>query len=530
MLNNKQLENLLYDMSSFYRDFLPLDNKLMKLFKIYAKTIDYVWEVYKEASDSRFISTVRTLSTIPYFKLNIDDAAYDLNTARLLARMNFEEQIAYLDKEQKYAPISYVLKDASGEPVVYSMRLFVDYSDTEPLKLYEDYFIRSNRLYLLPNYIQKKRKAVHFLHAFDIKLQDNTLEKNFGTRFSLQAGPLLPRYEYRDVIEAYIRAFQGKMTIKSLKESIALATKWEKFSLEDKFSPTISERKLKLYEDWIISPNKFIVSLPEELIPDKIKINIIRSLMDEIKDSSSDYMVFFDIDRLDPYIFPSKDYPKIYYNRAETGTYEDGSEVTNVSLVIQEYPLDVGGRYDTVFEYNWNLRYDDPAGNEIIGIKQLPRPVKEKSSISDSTQVLYRSSPKIPRSFMSHYNPVTGAITFTVLPSDDGTIHFELYGAKQKKGPYELIEILKNDKTKPLLHFQNSANPEEHLYYKSRAVDAEHRSLFTMTINLNNEIEFDEEEAIDENRLLDDTHAFSRSVGVENLLSYLFDLTIYHKE
>jgi hypothetical protein len=262
MLSTQQLENMLYQMSNFYRDYLPVDNQLMKLINAYSRTIDYVWTILGEANDSRFVSTTRTLSTIPYYRVNIDDGMYSQSTAEIISRLSFEEQIAYLDKEKVYSSFAFNEKDAVGEPTVYGLRLFVNFTDSNPLKLYQDYFLRSNRMYLLPSYILKRTQTVHYLHAFDIKINDNTLEKNFGNQFSLQVGPLLPRYEYRDVLEAYIRAFQGQMTIKSIRESILLATKWKGFEVQDYKSPTISPRKLKLYENMIISPFKFIVSLP----------------------------------------------------------------------------------------------------------------------------------------------------------------------------------------------------------------------------------------------------------------------------
>lgn len=368
LLNKKQVEELLYDLSSFYRDFLPVDNQLMKLFDIYAHTINYAWDVFGEAHDSKYVSTTRTLSTIPYFKVNIDEAMYDLKTTQMLTRMTFEEQVAYLDKERKYASFVFNTKDAAGEPTVFSMRLFTKFSDGDALRIYEDYFVRSNRLYLLPNYMLKRKQTVHFLHAFEIKINDNSLEKNFGSRFDINAGPLLPRFEYRDVLEAFEKVFKGDMTIKAIKESIKLATKWETFKLEDFKSPNISPRKKQLYDDWIVSPNKFLLTLPESLIQDKVRINIIKSLLEEAKQADKDYMFFFDIFRKDFYTPRSQSFPTVRYNRGEELFVQDEQHVEQVKMTFIDYPLDVEGRYDTSYSYNYNLQYDDPPGNEIIGL------------------------------------------------------------------------------------------------------------------------------------------------------------------
>jgi hypothetical protein len=463
MLSNKQIEDMLYTLSSFYRDFLPVDNSMMKLVNIYAQTIDYVWNVYAEANDSRFVSTARTMSMVPYFKVDIDESLYDLNTARVLSRMTFDEQIAYMDKEGIYTPFTFYDKDNAGDPIVYSMRLFVNFTDKTPIKLYEEYFIRSNRLYLLPSYIQNRKKVVHYLHAFDIKINDFTLEKNFGTRFSLQPGPLLPRYEYRDVLEAYIRAFQGKMTIKSIRESIQLATKWESFDIEDYKSPSISPRKLELYTQWVISPFRFIVSLPESLIPDKIKINIVRTLLSEIKEAHTDYMIFFDIDRLDPYAMPMIAKPTIDYQRGETFIPEDESNVQMVKMKFLEDPMNFGN-YDSSYYYNWNLQYD--------------------SGMAEHARVIYHSSPRIPRSFMAAKNPTTGDITFTTSSNVDETIEFELHASADGIEPYVLIETVVNDSAAPTISYQHNANGSGKLYYKSRAKDPNNISMFTLPIDV----------------------------------------------
>lgn len=523
MLSKKQREELLYSLSSFYRDFLPVDNQLLKLYDIYAKTINYAWDVFGEANDSRFISSTRTLSTIPYFKVDINDAVYDLTTARMLTRMNFEEQIAYLDKEKKYSSFVFTKQDAAGDPSVYGMRLFVDFTDTEPLKLYQDYFLRSNKLYLLPGYIQRKRKAVHYLHAFDVKYNDFTLEKNFGTRFNLEAGPLLPRYEYRDVLEAHMRAFRGDMTIRSLKESIKLATKWESFELEDMKSPTISKQKLKLYEDWIISPNKFLVSLPEILISGKIKINIIRALMSEVKEADKDYMIFFDIDRIDPYIFPMNRYPTISYQRGEKLTPEDDSAVSFVSLQIKDYPLDVAGRYDTVFFYNLNMQYDDPPGNEIVSIKQTPGNFEDTPDMADSFDITPLDSPSFPKNFKANKEESTGQITFSVSSDSAETTQFELYAAANETDEYELVETINNDPSVPTLYFQHQAKDSGYQYYKSRSIAATEPSFFSRVIDVSESM-FSDIENIDDTYSLEDSYQLNELNSGETFISYLFDL------
>ena len=507
MLNKEQLENILYQFSSFPRDFLPLENQLMKMVNIYAKTIDYAWDVFKEANDSSFISTTRTLSTIPYFKISIADALYDLQTARMLARMSFEEQVAYLDKEGKYTSFRFDGKDNAGEPVVYHMRLFVDFDETNQLNMYEDYFFRSNRLYLLPSYVQRRNKPVNYLHAFDIKYNDFSLEKNYGSLYNLQAGPLLPRYEYRDTLEAFIRAFSGNMTIRSLKESIQLATKWERFKVEDRLSPDISKRKLELYDNWVISPNQFLVTLPEYLIPDKVKVNIIRTLLHETKEVDKDFMIFFDVSRREKLPIPDKNVLTLNHNRRERLSCGDNPVAWTV-IRVKDYPLDLFSRYDTVFYYNFNLKYDDP------------RNVEDEMNTLSKVTINHRTL-QIPREF----GFVNVTETFKRIGFSTGLegAAFELYGAEEEYGEYVLLEELTGVANHTTATFAFPINAQGPSYFKARSKRGEETSLFTIAIT-NREFGFSEDEVVNEDHLINDENNIQDKMDTADFVSKLLGI------
>ena len=481
MLDKKQLDDLLYQLSSFYRDFLPVDNALLKLYRIYSQTLSYAWTMFQEAEDSRYITTTRTMRTIPYYKLSIEAAMYDLNTARILARESLVNQIDYLDKHELYETFTFAKTDLGGEPTVASCRLFVGFSDKTPLVLSEDYFIRSNRLYLLPKYVQRKKRATHFLHAFDVKVNDNTLEKNFGTIYNLQTGTLFPRHKYRDVLEAFSRSMKGDMTIRQLKESIALSTKWEVFDVEDRLSPSLSPQKRKLYDDWIVSPNKFMITLPESLIKDKIEQNIVRMLLSEVKDVIYDYMIFFEISRRDQ--MPALMDRKITYHHKQINNMtpeDEGNFELYMSFV--DYAFDLFGRYDTTFHYDLSLQYDDPPGNEIISLHQNGLTKREQMPLAESRiKVKVYTDPRIPRNFKG--TRFAEGVIFSLNVSQDSTTAFQLYAADEINGPYSLIESLNNSTSGNSLVFQHHANSGGKRYYKARAISGNKRSLFTLPID-----------------------------------------------
>lgn len=485
MLNEWQSEQLLEKLSSFYQDHLPMDNQLLELYDLYARTIDYVWNVYHEANDSRFVSTTRTLETIPYAKIHLNNAAYDLNTARRLSRMTFDEQIRELDDEGLYTELHFGRYDASGPPIIYSLRLFVGFGDDEPLELYKDYFVRANRVYLLPHYIQNRTRTVYHMHAFDVKKLSHTLEKNFGSLFRMEVGPLLPRYEYRDVLEAFIRVFQDDMTIKSIRENIQLATKWRNFALHDYKSPFISTQKKRLYDDWVISPLRFLLVLPESAIQDKVKVNIVRSMLHEVKESQTDFMIFFDIHRIDGHTLPMERYPTIDVHKIESVTPQDYSEENKVLLKFVEHPLDVAGRYDTSFYYNFNLQYDDPPANEIISIKQKEQ-FEDVSNNNYSQAKIRFNAVMIPRNFQSSSDGEGSPVYLSVSNADDNAYRYELFGGATEEGPYHLIESQNKPNEDQLeVVFETDARETPYTFFKVRNRDTDgNYSLYSLPINI----------------------------------------------
>jgi hypothetical protein len=361
-----------------------------------------------------------------------------------------------------------------------------------------------------------------------MKINDYTLEKNFGSRFQLKPGSLLTRFEYRDVLEAYIRAFQGNLTIRALKESIRLATKWDTFSIEDMKSPSISEAKLQLYKDWTISPLKFLVTLPEELIPEKAKTNIVRTLLNEIKESQTDYMLFYDVLRLDEMPIMMKKKPIYHVNRTDPIRNKETSKVSKLTLKVHDNPFDLFGTYDTTFFYNQTLDYDAEPKPEIVGIQQHSANWDETQG-DDQVAVKFYSL-MIPRNFHANKDLSAETITFSVNSNQDTTTSFELYGALRIDGTYRLIESVANNKQQGTISFLHNAIGSGNLYYKSRSKDLSKVSLFTLPIYIGDQSMipmFDEDDIIHEDYLLEEAYVVDTSLGMQSLIAYLLDITAY---
>jgi len=284
------------------------------------------------------------------------------------------------------------------------------------------------------------------------------------------------------VLEAYARSMKGDMTIRQLKEAIALSTKWRRFRVEDRLSPTISPRKKQLYDDWIISPNKFIVSLPEELIAEKIKQNIVRSLLAEIKEQDKDYMIFFEILRNDLMPTIMKAYPKIRYRRGEKMEPEDNAHINHLKYHFVEFWFSLYGRYDAKFAYDLSLQYDDPPGLEVVSIHLGGLTFRNSMEASENVQVTVYADPMIPRGFRATKNNTT--VSFSLNRSTDSTTKFELYSADERNGTYSLVESLNNGSSGTTLNFQYHANLSGKRYYKARAISPSQQSLFTLPVDI----------------------------------------------
>lgn len=326
---------------SFYHDHAP-DNPLHHtLMEIYDETIRYAEQVMDEALATMVPGRTPLLHTVPYFKVPVTKAWYGSAIAVSLASRDFEAQVRWLDKEGYYVPFTF---GTNRSAKLYALLLREAFDGQGELVLMEDYFIRDNKLYLLPDYMRRTTRSVSHLHAFDIKVDLRLVERAWGGPFGIEPGPLLPRYEYRNTVEAYHHVMQSSGTIREINESIRKATGWERFKIEDRLSPELDPGKRRMYDEMVISPATFLVTLPEELTKDKVRINVALGLVDSAKSPDTYYWFFVDVVRTETLEPEDGQVTKTRRRRTDIGGLPD-TDRFNVRRVIEDEFFDVG-RYD----------------------------------------------------------------------------------------------------------------------------------------------------------------------------------------
>lgn len=488
-MNNDDIRQLVESMSSFYQENLPLDSAYENLLNAYLQSFLALWQEATYLRENVLLEESPTLHTLPYAEIDISKARYDQSFARKLSQLStLEEVIQELDEKGNYAEFTFT-QGGVRTPIVYSMDLKVVFEEEGTLEIYEDYFIRTNRLYLLPPLLLRTDKQYDILHAFNIKVDNYMIEQKWGTYFGVETGPLLPRYQYRDIISAFRRLLMSDLSIKQMKESVRLATGWEEFDILDKFSPQLHPNVKLLYDRWYLSPAQFIVSLPEELISEKMQLNVLLSLMDEAKESQIHYLVLFGIIRKDTWKGDDKHQATVHMGLREINKADD--TIAHTVFYRREDSLFPLNRYDVGRHYDFKLKYDAEDDSHLVPEMDAGEYVMfDDPQLSLDTPWSYRNEwyrvthvefPEIPRGSVLTKN--SDELIMTVNSNTDGTTHYELLASTEEYGRYNVVERIENDDTIPTNSIIHNAGASGMRYYKVRAVAGEDTSLATIAVD-----------------------------------------------
>lgn len=347
--DDQQLEEIIVSIPKFHVDYSPENGLMLKLAEVYQKSIQYAQSLMDEADGSLTPGGTPLLHTLPYFRIPMKEAWYTPDFAQLLIDMPFEKQIDWLNREGKYVQLSF---GEERETEVYQMRLkrFFGASNETSLELLEDYFVRENKIFLLPRFIINTTQQLSHLHAFEIKLNRKTLEHIWPTPFEDDVRQYLPRYEYRNAVEAYHHLMQSDLTIRAFKRAIAQATGWDEYNVQDEHSLDLSRAKKRLYKEMHISPATFIVTIPERLTGDRIRINVAITLVDEAKQTETHYWFFVDVLRTD--ILETEDERRVMTRKKklDVAQQDDGAHTFAYKYITDD--LFDGMQYDLAIRYD----------------------------------------------------------------------------------------------------------------------------------------------------------------------------------
>lgn len=484
----KELDFLVRQLTNFYQDNLPENSALEKMLNVYIHSASIYWNELEQLKKSMVLETSPTLTTLPYAKLDVSQGIYGETLAQILSRMdNLEEQIKRLNDEKLFVEFDFSdLNQLERLPAIYSMTLRTRFRGTEDLVLYEDYFLRNNRLYFLPNFILKKDVRAKEMHAFNIQLNEYVLEDKFGSYFGIETGPLVSRHQYRDVISAFRQLLKSDLTIRDMRDAITLATDWDNFNIQDRFTPDLAPSLLRLYESWLLSPQRFIVTLPEELIADKMKLNILLSMLNEAKEEQVNYFILFGIKRVDP--THNTDEAKMTTSWSEREAIDADDRMTFSQNYRIEENLFARHRYDEGRHYDYKLQYEGESmelptkdGEDHIyvddGETAFDTPWAHQTEYVNVRHVEF---PEIPRDFSMSSSGAD--IAFSLRGGEEGVTRFELYESESLEGPYYFVAESLNDGEEIVINY--NANKSGNLYYKIRAAAESEKSLFTLPVSV----------------------------------------------
>lgn len=487
-MRDAEIEQIIKQLTSFYREYLPIGSDFEKMIRHFIETFEFMWEDVNYYHNHITVETAPTLKKIPYALLDIKPALYDKTIAQKINEQPLEAVIAFLNENKYYSELTFSERK-TRDPIVYSMRLKIDYFKPDELRLFDDYFLRDNRIYLMPSFILQLTSHLSELHAVDIRYDNYMLEQKWGHTFEVESGNFLPRYQYRDVISAFRRMLLSNLTIRDMVDAVKLATKWEPFDIQDIKTPNLPLQRKRLYDEWLVSPAKFLVLIGEQMVKDKMLLNILISLMDEGKEAQVNYMILFLIYRLDIWDFSKADEvvpTYLYFPKEKLLTEEKTVQLRRMKT--KEF-LNLPHNYDVGRHYDWLLTHDYPGRGNLPVLMDMDEAITDAGILTDAPwffnsdyfELRVVEFPKIPRGLT--VTESNGVITFTFDENKDGTKQYELYGKIDESHEYQLIEQkqkVEND-TNTIIH---DAGVSGMRYYKIRAVCYDKTSLFTLTTDV----------------------------------------------
>lgn len=486
-LNNpRDVQKMLDQMTSFYIEHLPIESS----YEEWLDALIDVWRMFKgqleQIDDNSLPTTARTLRTIPFHKIDIRSSVYDKTTAREIKRSKSDDQvIVALYNRKLYTDLEFWEMGAET-PLIYSMDLYIDFDKKVKLEINKDYFIRRNKIYLMPDFILKNNQVLGYLYAYNIKVNDFNLELNWGDDIPIRIPFLMPRYQYRKLVGAYQKLMSSDYFIKDILEAIHEFTESPFAEITDIRSRDISDARKRLYDEFLLSPLDFIVTLTEEDIRDKMQTNVVLHMITFAKQSETFFWLFFFIMRYDEMEAEDEIYMKICIDKETQGEVEENVK-KSISLEIDE-EFFCNPYYDEDRKYDLQPLPFDVDNCEPDESRLIHMDTKDLHMDSDSPYIMMDGVehlkhehfelrvidyPEIPRGF----DVLENKIIFD--KNKDRTQYYEVYGSEDGI-KFTLIKSLTGEEYEREISLPLDDLPSEIRYYKVRAIDRENISLFSL--------------------------------------------------
>lgn len=402
---NQEVELIIGELSSFYNEYLPIDSHMAKFFQYLLEALkDFIYQT-EYTKETLLLHTTPTLKNMEYAKIDLERARYDKLRAKELKLLPDTDSILERMDELNLYHEFHFNTISDRKPLVYAGEFYLEFTKRTKLQLYHDYFIRDNRLYIMPDLIMNAAHAIGTIHAFNIKYNDYTLEANYGSFFPLEMDLLLPRYRYKNALIAFRRLMASNMYISDILDAVELATERQGMNIYDIKSRDINEALFRLYQEFFLSPLDFIVQLREEHIAGKIDTNIMIMMINAAREQQTYFWLIYSILRVDDFR-PEEEF-RVFLNTKLEDDFEGGDKGTRNFSIRKEDDLFYNPLFDSENEYDTILLYDEDCDvNEAtvmdllryrmdIGITMdMPWEFRE-----DFAQIVVKDHPEIPRNF-----------------------------------------------------------------------------------------------------------------------------------
>lgn len=492
--NNKyDIDSMIGTMSSFYIEHLPIDST----YRVWLDKVVDAWKGFREeilyVHDCMLPENTPTLKNYLYYKLSMKPALYGKDIAKQLLKEHETIEGRVLALNELGFFVEFEFTEINPRPLeLYSLELTLDFERKTILVQNEDYIIRKNKIFLLPEFVLDNNQLLGEVHAYDVKANNFALELNWGNFFPAEAQFLVPRFEYKTFVEAYFQLMNSKFFIRDMKEAIQKVQGRDTTEIYDVASRALPEHYKAMYDEYYLSPLDFIVRLDYEAIYDKVETNMILHMIMTTKEAHVFFWMIYAILREDE--FEAKDDYFAMVMMPYEFEFEAKDDYFALTRIVKEEHFFCGPYYDQTRSYDrilypYDIDYEKWRCGEIFMPAIFDDPDifmdqqfgehdevfmdKPQRIAYETFEIEEVSHPEIPREFKLSGKVINFKMNSWITDS------YSIYGSADGK-EYEKLGEVKHVKGGGRGSFRIPDDKYSKMkYYKMRANERLHRSLFT---------------------------------------------------
>ncbi|MCX8074110.1 MAG: hypothetical protein N2749_00800 [Clostridia bacterium] len=319
-----------YNLPSFYKDYANDLEAFKILLQAYEEVFSIISDYIDQTSDDLIINKMGTYKSIPFQRIDVTDATYDISellykdstnlylqtieyeTSNLSIsdkiniwnnKLTIKQKMDILDLHEKY--VSFIsLKDIADTnknktPEIIDFELYDDKGNRMIKNL--DYSFKNNVLYLFRKLSTKDEYGKRIIILKNIFLDYNTPENTLGLSLKIPYDKNFTKNEYRDLMEAFLYGALGGPTVRNFNNSFKTLLYKSGFTVHDQKTNDAIKKTFWYPEHGRsrLGPFDFIVSMPVESYYDTDRYKIIKKYISMIAPAYTNYVVSPEIEYKD---------------------------------------------------------------------------------------------------------------------------------------------------------------------------------------------------------------------------------------